>query len=125
MRLGAYPAKLSEDSLAFTAYETKLISERHRHRYEFNNSYRDQLQKAGLKLTGVSPDDSLVEVVEVEDHPWFVGVQYHPELKSRPTRPHPLFRDYVAAAVKCSIKRKNGASAIPENADDIESAINS
>ncbi len=125
MRLGAYPAKLSKDSLAFAAYKTQLISERHRHRYEFNNSYREQLENAGLKLTGVSPDDSLVEIVEVEDHPWFVGVQYHPELKSRPTRPHPLFRDYVAAAVKCSIERKSGANAVPENADDVESAINS
>ena len=82
------------------AYGVELISERHRHRYEFNNSYRDVLEKAGLKLTGVSPDNTLVEIIEVEDHPWFVGVQYHPELKSRPTRPHPLFRDFVAATVK-------------------------
>ncbi len=128
MRLGAYPAKLSKDSLALKAYGTQLISERHRHRYEFNNSYRDQLVNAGLKLTGVSPDDSLVEIVEVEDHPWFVGVQYHPELKSRPTRPHPLFRDFVAAAVRNSIKRKSGDASMAfkaensEKTDNVESA---
>ncbi|MCH7878774.1 MAG: CTP synthase, partial [candidate division Zixibacteria bacterium] len=105
MRLGAYPARLQKDSLTMKAYGVELISERHRHRYEFNNSYRDVLEKAGLKLTGVSPDNSLVEIIEVEDHPWFVGVQYHPELKSRPTRPHPLFRDFVAAMVKYKLGR--------------------
>ncbi len=117
MRLGAYPAKLSEDSLALQAYGAQMISERHRHRYEFNNAYRDQLVKAGLKLTGVSPDDTLVEIVEVEDHPWFVGVQYHPELKSRPTRPHPLFRDFVGAAVKNAIKRKSGEIGVALDSD--------
>lgn len=105
MRLGAYPARLQKDSLTMKAYGVELISERHRHRYEFNNSYRDILEKAGLKMTGVSPDNSLVEIIEVEDHPWFVGVQFHPELKSRPTRPHPLFRDFVAAAVKLKLGR--------------------
>jgi len=117
MRLGAYPARLSKDSLALKAYGTQMISERHRHRYEFNNAYRDQLVKAGLKLTGVSPDDTLVEIVEVEDHPWFVGVQYHPELKSRPTRPHPLFRDFVGAAVRNAINRKSGKIRVALDSD--------
>ncbi|MFQ5606915.1 MAG: CTP synthase [Candidatus Zixiibacteriota bacterium] len=107
MRLGAYPARLQAGSQALAAYGVELISERHRHRYEFNNSYRELLQKAGLNLTGLSPDNTLVEIVEVEDHPWFVGVQYHPELKSRPTRPHPLFRDFVGAAVKCQAEKRD------------------
>ncbi|MBN4076458.1 CTP synthase [Gemmatimonas aurantiaca] len=107
MRLGAYPARLSLGSLAFRAYQSEMISERHRHRYEFNNSYRELLEKAGLKLTGVSPDNTLVEIIEVEDHPWFVGVQFHPELKSRPTRPHPLFRDFVGATVQYAIQAKS------------------
>ncbi|HSG98995.1 MAG TPA: CTP synthase [candidate division Zixibacteria bacterium] len=110
MRLGAYPAKLEKDSLTYKAYGVELISERHRHRYEFNNQYRDLLVKAGLKLVGVSPDDSLVEIIEVEDHPWFVGVQFHPELKSRPTRPHPLFRDFVGAAVRHVVETRQPAT---------------
>jgi len=100
MRLGAYPANIEEDSLTFRAYGENKISERHRHRYEFNNEYREMLTKAGLRLVGMSPDNKLVEIIEVPDHPWFVAVQFHPELKSRPTRAHPLFRDFVAAAVK-------------------------
>lgn len=99
MRLGAYPCVLKEDSNAYKAYEEKEIDERHRHRYEFNNEYRELLTSKGLKITGTSPDDRLVEIVEVEDHPWFVGVQFHPEFLSRPNRPHPLFKDFVAAAL--------------------------
>ncbi len=98
MRLGAYPAKLIKDTKSYKAYGTDEISERHRHRYEVNNVYREMLEKEGLALTGVSPDGRLVEIIEIPDHPWFVGVQFHPELKSRPTRPHPLFRDFVRAA---------------------------
>jgi len=99
MRLGAYPCKVAEDSNAYRAYEDELIYERHRHRYEYNNEYRDSLLDGGLKITGVSPDERLVEMVEVEDHPWFTGVQFHPEFKSRPNRVHPLFRDFVKTAI--------------------------
>lgn len=100
MRLGAYPCKLAENTNARSAYGEELVEERHRHRFEFNNAYRKQLSEAGLVIAGTLPDDSLVEVVEVKDHPWFVGSQFHPELKSRPNNPHPLFRDFVAAALK-------------------------
>ncbi len=100
MRLGIYPCKLSEGSNAFKAYGEPVIYERHRHRYEFNNQYRKELIDAGLKVTGVSPDDRLVEIVEVEDHPWFVATQFHPELKSRPNRPHPLFREFIRACLE-------------------------
>lgn len=99
MRLGLYPCKLQKDSNAFEAYEGELIYERHRHRYEFNNEYRKQLTEAGLILSGTSPDGRLIEIVEVKDHPWFVAVQFHPELKSRPNRPHPLFRDFIKASL--------------------------
>ena len=100
MRLGLYPCKLVEGSNAFKAYGEPVIYERHRHRYEFNNEYRKELIEAGLKITGVSPDDRLVEIVEVEEHPWFVATQFHPELKSRPNRPHPLFRDFIKASLE-------------------------
>jgi len=99
MRLGAYPCKVSEGSKASQAYGEALIYERHRHRYEYNNEFREQLTTAGLKITGVSPDERLVEMVEIEDHPWFVGVQFHPEFKSRPNRSHPLFRDFIGATL--------------------------
>jgi CTP synthase len=99
MRLGAFPCVLVESSKSFEAYGAKEISERHRHRYEFNNEYREILTKAGLRLVGLSPDNRLVEIVEISKHPWFVGVQFHPELKSRFHRAHPLFRDFVKAAV--------------------------
>ncbi|MBB5335841.1 CTP synthase [Pectinatus brassicae] len=100
MRLGAYPCKLTEGSHAATAYGQAQIEERHRHRYEFNNKFRQILQDKGMVIAGTLPDDSLVEIVEVKDHPWFVASQFHPELKSRPNRPHPLFRDFVNAALK-------------------------
>ena len=101
MRLGSFPCRLTgRDSRAYAAYGTEEIAERHRHRYEFNNEFREALTAAGLTLTGLSPDGTLVEMVELAEHPWFVGVQFHPELKSRPNRAHPLFREFVAAAVK-------------------------
>jgi CTP synthase len=100
MRLGAYPAKLTPGSHSAKAYGATEISERHRHRYEFNNDYRKLLEDAGFKITGLSPDGRLVEIIELKDHPWFVGVQFHPELKSRPGAAHPLFRDFVKAALK-------------------------
>jgi len=100
LRLGAYPCKLVEGTLAHTAYQQEEISERHRHRYEFNNLFRERLEKAGLVVSGVSPDGTLVEIVELRDHPWFLGCQFHPEFKSKPMRPHPLFRDFIKAALK-------------------------
>ncbi len=99
MRLGAYDCILEEGSKAREAYGQRKISERHRHRYEFNNEYQEQLQHAGLLFSGVNPQQKLVEVIEIPKHKWFVGVQYHPEFKSRPQRPHPLFRDLVKAAL--------------------------
>ncbi len=98
MRLGLYPCRLAEGSLAAKAYGEDLIYERHRHRYEFNNHYREMMADKGLKFTGLSPDERLVEIVELEDHPWYLAAQFHPEFKSRPTRPHPLFRDFIAAS---------------------------
>ncbi len=100
MRLGAYACRLARGSKAAEMYGVPEISERHRHRYEVSNSFRDRFVASGLKLSGLSPDGSLVEIVEVAAHPWFVGCQFHPELKSRPTRPHPLFAGFVAAAAR-------------------------
>ena len=100
MRLGKYPCRLSRESLAYAAYGEENIWERHRHRYEFNNVYRDKFTESGMRIGGVNPDRDLVEIIELPNHPWFVGVQYHPELKSRPNRPHPLFREFVAAALR-------------------------
>jgi CTP synthase len=100
MRLGGYPCILSEGSLAGTAYGRPETMERHRHRYEFNNQYREALKNAGLAITGTSPNGELVEIVELHDHPWFLGCQFHPEFKSRPLAPHPLFRDYVRACLE-------------------------
>lgn len=99
MRLGIYPCKVTEDTLTFKAYQDEIIYERHRHRFEFNNAYRQQLSDAGLVIGGTLPNGRLVEIVELRDHPWFVGTQFHPEFKSRPTNPHPLFRDFVKAAL--------------------------
>ncbi len=98
MRLGAYPCKLKKGSKAWEAYQKDEIFERHRHRYEFNNEYREAIEKAGLKVVGTSPDEELVEIVELENHPWFIGVQFHPEFKSKPTAPHPLFVQFIKAA---------------------------
>ncbi|HLA50347.1 MAG TPA: CTP synthase [Thermodesulfovibrionia bacterium] len=100
MRLGAYPCVLTENSFAYKAYGAKEISERHRHRYEFNNSFKDILVKNGLKISGISPDGELVEIIEIENHPWFFGCQFHPEFKSRPLEPHPVFSAFIAAAYR-------------------------
>lgn len=100
MRLGSYPCVLSEGSRARKIYGKKEISERHRHRWEVNNSYRDSLKDAGLTISGTSPDNNLVEVIELSDHPWFIGVQFHPEFQSKPLSPHPLFVDYIKSALE-------------------------
>jgi len=102
MRLGGYPCLLREGTHTFGAYGQQEIRERHRHRYEFNNTYRQKLEQAGLIIAGTLPDDSLVEIVEVRDHPWFVACQFHPEFLSRPYAPHPLFAGFVGAACKFS-----------------------
>ena len=102
MRLGAYVAKLEEGSRVSEIYGSDEISERHRHRYEVNTRYREKLEEAGLRFSGTSPDGLLPEIVEIPDHAWFVGVQFHPELKSRPFEPHPLFASFIEAAVEQS-----------------------
>ena len=110
MRLGAYDCAVRPESLAASVYKTNLISERHRHRYEFNNAYREPLEEAGLTLSGTSPDGRLVEMVELADHPFFIGCQFHPEFKSRPLDPHPLFRDFVAAALEYRVAKATAAA---------------
>jgi CTP synthase len=100
MRLGAYPCTIEKGTFAYEAYGKGEITERHRHRYEFNNRYKDTLKKAGLVISGVSPDGELVEIVELKDHPWFLGCQFHPEFKSTPRKPHPLFTAFINAALK-------------------------
>ena len=100
MRLGAYPARLAEDSLVSRVYGAAQIEERHRHRYEVNVNYKDRLEEVGLRFSGMSPDGALPEIVEYPDHPWFIGVQFHPELKSKPFAPHPLFKGFIGAAVR-------------------------
>ena len=109
MRLGAWPCMVAEDSAAFGAYGCKDISERHRHRYEFNNDFKKQLTDKGLRITGASPDGTLAEIVEIPDHPWFLGCQFHPEFKSRPTCPHPLFAGFIQAALQKAQKELPGA----------------
>ena len=99
MRLGAYPCKVKEGTRLYGAYQRPLIFERHRHRYEFNNDYRERFERAGMSLSGLSPSGELVEAVELPDHPFYVGVQFHPEFKSRPNQAHPLFREFVGAAL--------------------------
>ncbi len=99
MRLGSYPCNIRKGTLAYAAYGTESIQERHRHRYEFNNAYRTILEQYGMKLSGVSPDTTLIEIIELKNHPWFVGVQFHPEYKSRAVKGHPLFIDFVKAAL--------------------------
>lgn len=99
LRLGSYPCVLAPQSKTHDIYGEDVIFERHRHRYELNNSYRDALTHAGMRLAGLSPNETLVEIVEIADHPWFIGVQFHPEFKSRPNRPHPLFRSFIGAAL--------------------------
>ena len=98
MRLGAYPCKIIPDTRAFEAYGKELVEERHRHRYEFNNAFKDLLEEKGMVFSGTAPDGSLMEIVELPDHPWFLGCQFHPEFKSRPMAAHPLFREFIKAA---------------------------
>lgn len=98
MRLGTYPCKIKEDTRAFSAYNDELVYERHRHRYEFNNQFRKEIENAGMVLSGLSPDERLVEIVELPSHKWFVAAQFHPEFKSRPTKAHPLFREFIKAS---------------------------
>lgn len=100
MRLGAYPCVLEKNTFSFKAYGEKEISERHRHRYEFNNEYRERLEKEGLVIAGTSPDNLLVEIIEIKDHPWFLGCQFHPEFQSSPMKSHPIFHDFIEAAYK-------------------------
>jgi CTP synthase len=106
MRLGAYPCRLEKDTFAYKAYGEENISERHRHRYEFNNDFKAQLVEAGLVVSGTSPTGDLVEIIEIKDHPWFLGCQFHPEFKSRPMDPHPLFRDFIKAALEFKKSRE-------------------
>ncbi len=106
MRLGAYPCRIQEDSFAHSAYKTPEIMERHRHRYEFNMDYRLKLEEAGMRFSGLSPDGKLVEIVEIPDHPWFLGCQFHPEFKSRPLAPHPLFTAFIQAALKYRLSKE-------------------
>jgi len=113
MRLGNYPCKLATGTHAAKAYgqEMVIIQERHRHRYEYNNEFRQALQEKGLILSGISPDGRLIEICEVKDHPWMVACQFHPEFGSRPNRPHPLFRDFIGAAK--NILREGSQPALP------------
>ena len=99
MRLGAYPCVLKQGSLASKLYKTEEISERHRHRFEYNNDYKEKLEKAGLICSGTSPDGKLVEIVEIKEHPYFVAGQFHPEFLSRPQKPQPLFREFIKATI--------------------------
>jgi CTP synthase len=115
MRLGSYPCFLKRGSLAHKAFKTDAITERHRHRLEINNAYRETLEQGGLKITGVWPGGGLIEIIEIEDHPWFLAVQFHPELKSRPTKPHPLYRDFVGACLENSA----GGKVISEDSDTV------
>ena len=104
MRLGHYPCVLKENTKSYVAYRQPIILERHRHRYELNNQYRSQLEAAGLCFSGLSPDESLVEIAEVTGHPWMVGSQFHPEFQSKPLAPHPLFREFIAAVLSYQSK---------------------
>ena len=99
MRLGSYPCHLEKDSLALASYRTEDIDERHRHRYEFNNDFKSLFEANGMRMTGVNPESKLVEIIELPSHPWFVGVQFHPEYKSTVEQPHPLFIGFVEAAL--------------------------
>ena len=99
-RLGEYECKIKENTIAFNAYKTKTIFERHRHRYEFNNKYKDILEKHGLIFSGINPQNNLVEIIELKDHPYFIGCQFHPEFISRPNRAHPLFKEFIKNAIK-------------------------
>ena len=116
MRLGSYPTVLKQGTKAYLAYGTDKIQERHRHRYELNNKFREILESNGMIFSGLSPDGLLVEIIEIPEHPWFVGVQFHPELKSRATKPHPLFRDFVKSAIEFKNKKAKTPEKIEINA---------
>jgi CTP synthase len=120
MRLGQYPCQLTDGSRAVSAYKQEIVFERHRHRYEVNNEFRTQLEEAGLVASGTSPDGRLVEIGELSDHPWMLGTQFHPELKSRPNRPHPLFRDFIGAVRAKSGLAPNGIAHVTESALEAE-----
>jgi len=120
MRLGSYPCAVKEGTKTFAAYGKKQIDERHRHRYEFNNKYREVYEHRGLTFSGVSPDGKLVEIIELADHPWFIAVQFHPEFKSTPTAPHPLFRDFVKASLDCA--KKHGVETSTAKIQESENA---
>ncbi|TGK39082.1 CTP synthase [Leptospira andrefontaineae] len=104
MRLGSYPCKIKKNTLAFNEYKQELIYERHRHRFEFTNKYKQRFEEKGMILSGISPDENLIEIVEIPEHPWFIGVQFHPEFTGKPTKPHPLFAGFIRAAVKFARK---------------------
>jgi CTP synthase len=106
MRLGAYPCEIKKDTLAYKIYKRQLISERHRHRYEFNNEFLTKFQDAGMIASGINPEKGLVEMIELKNHPFFIGVQYHPEYKSTVENPHPLFVNFVDAAKQFSAEKK-------------------
>lgn len=106
MRLGSYPCRIDPSSKTFKAYQEEYITERHRHRFEVNNEYWDSLETAGLKSSGIWPEGDLIEIIELENHPWFIGTQFHPEFKSRPNRPHPLFKDFIHAALEYKYSRE-------------------
>jgi CTP synthase len=116
MRLGAYPCRLGPGTRAAEIYGAPQVSERHRHRYEVSNAYRDSFVEHGMTLSGLSPDGSLVEIIELQTHPWFIGCQFHPELQSRPTRPHPLFASFIGAALEAKTKRAERKRAVLETA---------
>jgi CTP synthase len=113
MRLGGWPCRLAEGSFAQGAYGSREISERHRHRYEFNREYEDRLKAAGLRITGETPDQTYVEICELADHPWYLGCQFHPEFKSKPMEPHPLFKAFIGASYEHR-QRRLAAEAQPE-----------
>src|SRR5204862_254069 len=119
MRLGAYPCFLRDNTRSRKIYGEVEISERHRHRYEVNNTFREKLEKAGLLVAGTSPNNELVEIIELKDHPWFVGVQFHPEFKSTPRNPHPLFRSFIAAALEQRQKRRKDV----QKPDEVEKQV--
>ena len=116
MRLGAFDCVVKPNTAVYEAFGKERISERHRHRYEVNNEYRERLEAAGLRFSGTSPDGTLVEAIELPSHPWFVGIQSHPEFQSKPAEPHPLFRDFIAASLKRRLKKRddeNGVRVVP------------
>ena len=112
MRLGAWPCVLADDSIAARAYEATQISERHRHRYEFNREYEALLTGAGLRITGTTPDATYVEIVEIPGHPFFLGCQFHPEFKSKPLEPHPLFRSFIEASYENRLRSQSPADSV-------------